>query len=63
DVAGLNDHLLVFSYVGGYVPAHGDAKAFAVVAPRAAEVAALPNVGRWLEHMESFTDADRAAWP
>eukprot|EP00752_Nemacystus_decipiens_P011622 g10317.t1 len=56
----LAQHLLAFSYVAGWAPGEDDASMFELLSGRA-DAMALPAVARWLGHIGSFSEGERAA--
>jgi glutathione S-transferase len=67
--AALNASLATRSYVAGHTPTAEDDAAFRLLQAAGhtdgARLAAagFPNAGRWLNHVASFTAAERAEWP
>lgn len=59
NVKELNTYLEDNAFVGGFVPTKADADQFA--AAKEWEKT-LPHFARWFRNMESYTDAERAAW-
>jgi len=57
----LNAHLEDRSYVEGYTPSSADADVFAQLS--AAPDAKFPHVLRWWNHINSYSTAERAAFP
>ncbi|CAM9322056.1 unnamed protein product [Pylaiella littoralis] len=57
----LGQHLLAFSYVAGWTPGKDDASMFELLST-STEAKSLPAVARWLGHMGSFSEGERAAW-
>lgn len=54
------DFLLEHPCVGGFAPSRADAELFEKL--RGAGRPSSPNLGRWFDHMESFTSAQRCGW-
>eukprot|EP01117_Protostelium_nocturnum_P019393 TRINITY_DN83_c0_g1_i1.p2 TRINITY_DN83_c0_g1~~TRINITY_DN83_c0_g1_i1.p2 ORF type:complete len:217 (+),score=87.21 TRINITY_DN83_c0_g1_i1:106-756(+) len=57
----LNKHLDDKSYVGGYTPSQQDVTTFAALTAEPA--AKYTNVLRWWNHVSSFSEQERAAFP
>jgi hypothetical protein len=54
-------HHALPSYLGGFVATQEDAVQFAAL--EGTVPTGLPNLGRWLRHMATYTPAERAAFP
>jgi hypothetical protein len=57
----LEQRLQFYSYVGGDVPSHWDARLFASLHARE-ELTAFKSIQRWLRHIATFPESDRAQW-
>jgi hypothetical protein len=60
DLTVLEARLVVFSYVGGYVPSKSDSRVYSILSEKGG--LRYPNTARWMRHMSSFADEERAAW-
>jgi len=56
----LNAHLADKSYVNGYTPSNTDAETFKAMGK--APEGNLPHVTRWFNHINSYTESERAGW-
>jgi seryl-tRNA synthetase len=57
----MEQRLQYYSYVGGDVPSHWDARLFASLHARE-ELTAYKSIQRWLRHIATFPETDRAQW-
>jgi hypothetical protein len=51
-------HLAEYPYLGGYAPSKKDAQVFALTKT----LPKTPNMLRWYEHINSFTDMEKESW-
>jgi len=57
----LNGHLLDKSYIEGYTPSSADSETFQAFTS-APDATKYVNVGRWYNHIKSFSDSERGQW-
>ena len=57
----LNQHLEPLAYMHGYLPSQEDAYVFGTI--KSAPTAQYVHAARWYKHIQSFTEAERSAWP
>jgi len=60
NLVDLDKHLITFSYVGGYLPSAKDAETFDQL--KSEDIAEFVNIGRWFEHMKTFSRTEIDAW-
>jgi len=58
----LNKHLADRSYIEGYTPSSADVEVFAQIT-QAPDASKNANVARWWNHISSWSEAERKAWP
>ena len=58
----LNDFIIHFSYIGGWVPSQDDVTVFAQLSGCPDEKL-FPHAARWYNHIASFAESARSSWP